>query len=256
MTARIYQRLLLVAAILSALPAGANAQPKPVFTVNGAIALSSFMSLTDGHLSTMADSLETLAATDTARSLDWTRIKIGLARIGQINVPAVLSFGLSNGTYYTLLHGREQANIADRAYFQRALRGQTAIGEVVMSRSAGKPVAVVAVPIFGARDSVVGILGASVYLDALSARIKQEMNLAPDDIFYTLDSNARIGVTWDPGAHMLEARKISPALTKVADAILSHDHGALTYEYKGRLRTVIYQKSNVTGWWYAFGTVR
>lgn len=248
-------RVFLIAVALYALPTSGGAQPAAAFTVNGGVALRSFMSLTDGHLSTMADSLETLASTDSARSLDWTRIKGALERVGQVNVPAVLSFALPDGSYYTLLHGREKANIADRAYFQRAMSGRTAIGELVQSRSSGRAVAVVAVPILNAKGSVIGILGGAIYLDSLTALIKQEMDLGPDDIFYTLDSHARVGISWE-GAHLLEGRKVSPAMMKVADDILSHPRGAATYTYKGRARTILYEKSGVTGWWYAFGKLR
>lgn len=77
-----YVTLLATLGLLFALPAGGvqadEARPQdtePTFDVNVHIALSSLMSLGDGHLQKMADSLHFLAASDAARSAEWDRIR-------------------------------------------------------------------------------------------------------------------------------------------------------------------------------------
>lgn len=233
----------------------APAPAAPAITIDARVAVASLMSLADGHFKTMADTLETLADTDEARSGNWDRIRGLLAQAGRTNVAAVLTYARPDGTYWTVQSGLQTAKISDRAYFREAMGGQTVIGQLVKSRSTGRPVAVIAVPVFGGSHRVTGILGAAVYLDSLSALLKREMALNDNDIFYSFDANALVGVNWDPKQIMLEPRRMSPELDRAFGEMLKHDSGVETYPHRGKYRTVVYVKSPVTRWWYAFGVV-
>ena len=50
-------------------------------------------------------------------------------------------------------------------------------GNLVISKSTGKSVAIVEIPIHGKNRKVAGVLGASVYLDQMSERLGAEMGL-------------------------------------------------------------------------------
>lgn len=246
---------LMLAAVFLCAPLVTQAQTAP-FSVNGSIALSSFQSLVDGHLKTMADSLETLASTGDAMSLNWARINPALQRAGQVNVPAVMWYAKPDGTYFTTLHGREPNNMAQREFFARAMGGRVAVGQMVVSKSTRREVAIIAVPIFNRAGAVTGLLGGSVYLDELSNLIRSEMGLAPNDVFYTTDNTGTIGLNWDRTLIMKQTRTAWPELAPMVDRMHGTTQGVETYAFRGRTRTIIYKKSAFTGWWYALGTVR
>jgi hypothetical protein len=247
-------------ALQAASPSHAAGEPvragSAVLRIDGSIALASLMSLGDTHLQKVADSLKTLADTDEARAADWEKIKGLLDQTARRNVPAVAWFALPDGTYWTVEQGRIAQTLADRPYFPRLLAGETVMGDLVISRSTGKCVAVVAVPIV--RDgSVVGVLGSSIYLDRLSGIINKEMSLDNTMIFYSFDAQPLVALVWDPQLVFLEPMKEKNESLKGAfKEMLAKGQGTVTYEYRGRMRTVIYRKSPVTKWWYAFGIVR
>ncbi len=251
-------RMLLAALCVAALlPSNAAAAVSPApFTVDSRVVVSSLMAIADGHIRTMEDSLDLVAASEEARSGDWNRIKPLLARAGKVNVEAGLAYVKADGSLWTVALGRQTINIADRPYFKTAMAGTTVVGEMVMSRSTGRPVANIAVPVKGASGKVTGLVVAAVYLDSLSKLVKQEMGLDASDIFFSFNADALIGINWDPKQIFLEARKLSPDIDRAFGVMLAHDAGVESYTHRGATRTVVYRKSAYTGWWYAFGVVR
>jgi methyl-accepting chemotaxis protein len=243
----------------------AHTQERPVavspraatFTVDGQVALHSLMALSDAHLQKLADDMRLLAATDAARSADWERIRTPLTAAARMNVPAVNWFALPDGSYWSVQESREAGNLSDRPYWPGLLAGQTVVGDLVISRATGRNTAIVAVPVRGDENAVVGVLGASVHLDSLSARIKQEMDLEPNHLFYSLDTEPLVGLHIDPETiflHPLEEG--DPDVDRAMQEILSHEEGFVSYTFRGKRRDVLYSKSPVTGWWYAFGVVQ
>jgi methyl-accepting chemotaxis protein len=233
--------------------AGAAIAQPARFTVDANVALASLIAISDGHLQTMADTLETLSTTKAAQSGEWPQIRSSLTRVAETTVPAALFFARTDGRFWTLQGGLQKGTISDRPYFRRVMMGQIVIGDLVISRSTGRAVTVVAVPVRGPNGAVSGLLGGSVYLDDLSARIERDMDLGPQDLFWAIDSHAVIAIHSDQTAIFVEPRKVSPALRSVVDEMLANDSGTQTYEFRGRTRTVIYRKSPLTGWRYGFG---
>lgn len=230
----------------------ASASPQTAMHVDAGVALSSLVALSDGHLRKLADTMQLAARRVEAQRVDWSHARPALAELRPMNVACVLWFALPDGSYWTLEGGRQPANLRARAYFARLLSGNAVIGDLVVSKSTKKAVAIVAVPIVK-DNAVAGAFGASVYLDRFSEELRQEMSLAPDTIFYSFDSRAVIGLNWDKRLIFLEPRKMSPDLDRAFGTMLTHTHGVETYVFRGRTRTVLYRKSNVTGWWYALG---
>lgn len=225
------------------------------FTVDGRLALHSLVSLSDGHLRKLADVLTVLAASDAARTLKWENIRAPLAQAAGMNVPAVHWFALPDGTYWTLEQGRAAAKLSDRPYFSRVLRGETVIGELVVSRSSHRNTAIVAVPVFGPGRAVVGALGSSVHLDSLSALIREEMGGLEDRlVFFAIDAQPLGAIHSDPAMIFAAPMKLGDAgMRRAFEKMLAGQQGAVSYEFRGSPRTVLYRKSPVTGWWYGFG---
>jgi len=240
---------------------GSGAEPSSnpgggAFSVDGRVALSSLMSLSDGYLQKMADSMQLAAATDAARSGEWADIRGPLASLARRNVSALNWFARPDGSYWSVQNGAEEGNLAHRDYFPKVLAGETVIGDLVVSTSTGKPVAIVAVPIVGADGSAVGILGASVHLERMAARIERDMALEEQTIFYSFDDTPLVALDWDPKMIFLEPMKSGDdELTEAFRRMMKKQSGVVEYTFGGKKRTVIFRRSGVTGWWYAFGVV-
>jgi methyl-accepting chemotaxis protein len=222
-------------------------------TVDGRIALTALMALSDGHLQKLADTLQLLATSEAARSGDWEQIKGPLGEVGKRNVPALNWFALPDGSYWSVQEGRATGNLDTRTYFPRVLAGHTVLGELVVSKATGKSVAIVAVPVVRPDHAVVGVLGSSVYLDQLSARIKEELGLADPLIFYSFDTAPLLALVYDADLIFADPSKLGEDVDRAFAEMRSHEQGVVTYTFLGTWRTVLYRKSPVTGWWYAFG---
>lgn len=227
--------------------------PKASFQVDGHIALSSLMALSDGHLLKLLDSLTFLSTTDMARSAEWALVQKQLQLVAVKNVPALLWFALPNGSYWTLREGKAKERLSDREYWPRLMAGKKVLGDLVVSKSTGKNVAVVAVPVRSANRAIIGVLGASVYLDKMTEILKKEMNLAGPLIFYAVDSKPLGALNSESNLIFTEPRTLSPELRRAFGEMLSREEGLVRYRFRGRLRTVLYRKSPVSGWWYGFG---
>jgi hypothetical protein len=231
---------------------GAVAQTTTI-SVDGNVALSSLISLADNHIADMANTLETLAKTPAAASGDWSQIEPSLKEAAAVNVPAVVFYAAADGTYWTVSGGKQTATLSDRAYFKRALAGQRTIGELLASRSTGKAVAIVAIPIVGANGAITGAFGGSIYVDQLSTLLVNEMHVGAGMVFWALDQHGVIALHSDTSNVFVEPAKMSPALQRVTAHMLAHESGQETYAYRGQTRTILYRKSPLTGWTYGFG---
>lgn len=231
------------------------AHDSAAFVVDGRIALHALMSLSDAHLRKMADVLTVLARTDDARSGDWARIRGPLAAIAPMNVPAVHWFALPDGRYWTVEHGRSDATLSDRPYFPSVLAGRTVIGELVTSRSTNRNSAIVAVPVRGRAGAVVGVLGASVHLDSLSAIARAELGgLGDSVIFFAIDSKPLGALHYDTTMIFTDPMKLGDEEMRGAfRQMLAADEGTVTYPFRGSRRTIAFVRSPLTGWRYALG---
>ena len=238
--------------------AAAARDTTPTFTVDGQAALHALMSLSDAHLQKLADVLTILATTDAVRSGEWERIRAPLAQAARMNVAAAHWFARPDGSYWTLEQGRATGSLADRAYFPRALAGRTVIGELVVSRSTNRNTAVVAVPVRGRDDAVVGVLGSSVHLDSLGALLRREMGgLERRLLFFAIDSQPLGALNSDPALIFTEPMSLGDeGMRQAFTRILATGEGAVTYDFRGSRRTVLYRRSPVTRWWYGFGVLR
>ena len=223
--------------------------------VPGELALGSLIALSDGYLQKFADSLSLFALTPEARSADWAEIKPPLAALALRNVDALVWFALPTGNYWSVEGDFASGNLADRPYFPIALAGHTVIGTLVVSRATGKSSAIVAVPVRGDGGAVVGVLGASVYLDKLSARLENDIGIGDGMIFYSFDATPLLALEWDPQLILVDPLSLGPEITAVFEYMLQRSGGSVRYRWNDRWRTVIFRRSPVTGWWYVFGIV-
>lgn len=227
--------------------------PTPTVSVEGKVALSSLIALTEGHLQKLSDDLQNLASSGGASSVRWTNIRGQLATVARRNVAAAHWFALADGSYWTVEAGRAEGNLAERPYWPRLMSGKPVMGDLVVSKSTGKNVAIVAVPVLRRNKSVAGVLGASVYLDKLSEQLKQEMGLNDSAVFYAVDSTPKGALHHDSKLIFTEPKRLGAEMGPAFDDMLSREEGMETYGFRGKTRTVLFRKSPKIGWWFAFG---
>lgn len=233
--------------------------PSPAFSgepqVRASALLSALISLTEGHLFEIVHALEQASTTEAVQSGDWSRIQDVLSQVRSKTIDSALWYALPSGQYWTLEGEQESASLSDRNYFPRVISGQRIMGDLLVSKSTGKSVAIVAVPIMATDGSVKGVLGASVFLDRLAALVGLEIGADSSMIYYSFDSKPQLGMVWDPSLTLLDPHQISPEVGSAFDQMLRNDQGVQKYSFRGKERTVVYRHSNVTGWWFAFGLV-
>lgn len=224
-------------------------------TIDGRIALASLVTITDGHLLKMRNEFQAIAARQEVVAGDWKKIKPLLKRIGDRTVPASLWFALPSGKYWTVDKDLEKANLKDRPYFPRLLAGKPVVGALVVGRSSGRNAAIVAVPVLR-NNQVVGALGASIFLDRLSALVREEMELPADTIFFSFDAEPLLALVWDPGLIFNRPKELGPEVDEAFREMLTKEQGMVTYTFRGKTRDVLFKKSKITDWWYVLGRVR
>jgi methyl-accepting chemotaxis protein len=250
--------LMLFGATSGGRPAAAEPTSTGGFAVSvpGEVALGSLTTLTDGYLKKFADDFSLVALTDQARKARWELIREPLAAVAERNVDALVWFALPDGSYWSVQEGQSSENLSDRPYFPHVLAGETVMGALVVSKATGRSSAIVAVPIWGPHHDVVGVLGASIYLDQLSSRLNAEMAIGETLIFYSFDSTPLLALEQDPSLTFVDPLSLGPDIRAVFEYMLARDEGTVQYRWASRWRTVLFRRSPVTGWWYAFGVVK
>lgn len=232
-------------------PTPASAQ-SPAFMVNGNIGLQSFVSLTDAHVRETLDSLTGFAATAEARSGNWREIEAPLRAATSRGVPATIFYADAKGTYWVIGKGLQHVTVADRPYFAKVMSGSVAIGDLIVGRSSGKVGTVVAVPVRGTSGKVIGLVGASVDLAQLNAILIKEMGIGSNVVFWATNSRGITALHNDAANLFNDALKV-PDIQKVLKHMIDTDSGTETYLFRGKMRTVLFRHSTLTGWTYGFG---
>jgi len=234
---------------------GVSAPAEPV--VSSRVALSGLIALTESQLAARVGALQALAMTAEAKSAQWKQIGPLLEGLSWVQDSSALAwFLLPDGSYYATGKGLASGNLKDRPYFTAVMAGRTSVGTLVISKSSGRDVVVVAVPIKNAKGTVIGSFGASIYLDRMSEWLSRALMLSPDMVFYALDPQGNTALHART-EHVFEdaANQGSPTLTEAVKTMLAQDHGSVTYEFEGTTREVMFQASPLTGWKFALGTI-
>jgi len=152
--------------------------------------------LADSHVKNSVTMLEVLAATKEVQSGDWEAMLPLLTKADEVMLPGPKWFGVPDGSYYVVGMGKTDKNISDRAYFSVVMSGSNTHSELVVSRSTGKKVLVVAVPVIR-EGEVIGILGISVSLEDLSSIIREQLKLSGGMVFYAVTAENKVALHTD-----------------------------------------------------------
>lgn len=211
------------------------------------LALTAMIAETDGRLKIVLRTLEVLVITPEVKTRDWKKIKPLLSTLETNEPDAWTWYANPDGSYYTVVDGLTTANIRSRSYFPVVLGGKESVGTVVVSKTTGRNVAVVAVPV-KENDAVTGILGASVYLDTLTDTLRSEV--PGPFVFYAVDREGKFAIHSDKGQISRDSATISPGSSfgQALQQIRARENGTVLYDDGGVRYNAAFRTSDLTGW--------
>jgi hypothetical protein len=221
--------------------------------VDGKVAVSALIALADSYINGAAIALESVAEGEDAKSGEWERIRPMLATLQKGIVPGAVWFARPDGTYFTVDKGLMDQSLRDRDYFASVMSGEKSVGTLVISKSTGQKSVVAAVPI-ATTNGVIGILGASLFLERMSDQLRKDVDLPEGMVFFALDSTGQTTLNWMPDRVFKEPAKMgSDSLARATEEMLSAAAGVAEYDFDGMHRKVVFATSPLTGWRFALG---
>jgi hypothetical protein len=204
----------------------------------------------EGRLIAVLRPLEALALTEEARSGDWDRIRPLIAGVEAGEPAARLWYARPDGSYYTTVDNLTTANLLSRPYFPSLLAGRESVGTIVSSHTTGRNVVIVAVPV-REKGRVVGALGASVYLDMITAGVNDALPLPENLQFFAVDPAGTVAIHSENGRIFQNDIAAGTSPGSAGDAVsrmLGQDYGTLSYDAGGRHWAGEFRTSSLTGW--------
>jgi ABC-type amino acid transport substrate-binding protein len=211
------------------------------------LALNIMAAETDSQLKAVLRPLEVLAVTPEAQSGEWQNIRPLLATLEEKEPDARTWYALPDGSYYTVVDGLTSANLKTRSYFPGVLAGKESVGIVVMSYSTGKNVAIIAVPVRN-QSAVTGVMGASVYLDTLTDKLRSKV---PEPlVFYAIDTESQFALHSDKGQISRNVAMIGPesSFGRAIDTMRAQSSGTVEYDDGGIHYNARFRSDPLTGW--------
>jgi hypothetical protein len=213
--------------------------------------LAAFVAYTDLRLLSIQHSLEILASTTEAKSLDWKKMEPLLRGYQQSDGGLIVWLVRPDGSYYTVDQGLMGVRLSDRSYFPSLMSGHKIDGELVVSRGSGQRSVVIAVPMMEG-GKVVGAIGASVFLVDLAEQVSAALALPANTTFFALAPNGMTALHKKTEREFLDPRELgSETLKKAANEMLTHSAGVTSYVFDNVTKKAVYRGSELTHWKFA-----
>ncbi|MDR3512791.1 MAG: cache domain-containing protein [Caulobacteraceae bacterium] len=224
--------------------------------IDGRVALEAYRSLVEEHLTGVLRTLKVLAVTTDARSADWERVGAPLRTLSDdMTTAAAVWFVRPDGAYYTTERGLMGETLKDRAYFADLMAGRDVRAALVISKSTGHRSIVVAAPVKRG-GAVVGAFGVSVRARLVSDLVAKGAQLPDNLVFYALDAAGRTAIHKDPDRMFQFPSDLGdPSLKAAVATILSRREGRVDYDFGGKHRAALFDRSDVTGWSFVLATL-
>lgn len=141
-------------------------------------------------------------------------------------------------------------NVADRAYFKPAMRGETFVSDPVVSKGTGHLVTVVAVPVKATDGKIIGILFGPISMEAVSQKVLS-VKMGQSGYGYVLRGDGLIII--HPSKEL--AMKLNslqdnsvPALKSASERMVNGEKGLIRYEYAGIDKMLSFAPVPGTNW--------
>ncbi|WP_066824809.1 methyl-accepting chemotaxis protein [Clostridium tepidiprofundi] len=146
-------------------------------------------------------------------------------------------------------------NISDREYFKEVMNGKLVISEPVISKSLGEPIIVVAAPVEDTYGKVIGLIGGTVKLSAITDIINRE-KLGENGYAYMINKSG-IAIAHPVKEKILKESILessSKTLKNIGKRMIAGKYGVDDYECNGVRKIVAYAPIKSTGWSVAMTT--
>lgn len=198
--------------------------------------------------------METYASMPLIKTLDWDKIEPYLKQqYEKKSFYDILFVADASGKYNTVLK-RNAGSVSDRAYWKPVMSGLTVVSEPVISKSTGKMVSVIAVPIKNDEGKVIGMIAGNLKLENFYDSIKDFRVNHEDSMSYIIDSKGLIICHKDKKMIFNEnITKKSDAITnevvKASKTILTQESGFSRYTIDNKNVYVFFSTiPNVNAW--------
>lgn len=197
----------------------------------------------DATFDGIEDTMITLSKIDHVSTLNSKSISEVLPNVVE-EYPLISQMYVMNDTGMQIYKtSGELGDRSDRGYFQEAMKGNLNYSNVIISKSTGEPIIVIATPILK-NNKTVGVLGASIDLSILSTLVKNE-SLGEGGYAFIVDQNGR--TIAHPNQEFVKEMLDATFLTPVVEAIKGNED-VITYEYKGDHKLAAYVNLERVGW--------
>jgi methyl-accepting chemotaxis protein len=164
----------------------------------------------------------------------------------------LIFFAKTDGSYITNT-GPSNANLSDRDYFKEVLStGKTAVSSLLISKSTGNKIFVIAVPVFNQSGKIIGVVADSVKADAIDEMISN-IKFGKSGYGFLLDKTGLFVVHPLKEMVMKEnitkvSKVITPSLAEVGKRAVSESTGYGTYSFLGQEKILVWDRIPSTGW--------
>ncbi len=137
----------------------------------------------------------------------------------------------------------DKLSVADRGYFQEAVKGKSTISEALASRTTGNPIVVLALPVKSG-ETLHGVLIGVVDLNWFSSRFISNIKVLQTGYVFVHD---------EKGLFLAHPQKEMILKSKLADfewgsRVAQQSEGALEYTFEGITKTAVFAKSDQLKW--------
>lgn len=200
--------------------------------------------------------MQVLANGPVIRSMDWNLAGGFITAVGNGNPDFALVWlarpdGSMNGS------NGQSSNLADRDYFQQVIKTKApVISDPVLSKTSGKWITAVAVPVKGPDGQLVGVVGASVNLDRVD-QILAETKIGAGYAYLMQKGGMMVShpdrtQVMNPDHSYL--RTTNEELRRVAERMVAGEAGQGSYAYEGIKKSSFFAPVPSTGWSLAVTT--
>ncbi|MGC8712785.1 MAG: sensor histidine kinase [Leptodesmis sp.] len=216
---------------------------------------NAFLELSEGResldrwLSNQKVHVETLAHTAQVRSMDWAKTEPYLkAEILRFSDLYAIAIGKPDGWRNVI--GGKPANVADRAYFKKAMAGMTSVSDPLISRASKTPTIAVATPIrqnFDTNSQPIGEIHSLVRLDRVSL-VVSKLQYGNHSYAFAVDSQGRVVAHADRSYSFNQKQVQDPQLLPVIQYMLKNKQGIDLIKVGDRMQYVAYLPLREADW--------
>lgn len=216
------------------------------------------------NLDSIYDVLEAIAALEEIKdpAQPW-RVKFRVIEaVSRQKKPKILRFSIADTHGNARTSDGRRLYIGDRAYYQKALKGQRSVSDPIVSRVDGSPIITFAVPIYY-QGKVSGVIYTTHAVESLSL-ITDDIRIGKNGSSFLVNKegkiiahrNRQLIYTSDGDSHTVKNQPPFSNLTVLEKQMVSGQTGASKYLYHGIFEYVGFAPIHETGWSFAITVPR